>query len=195
MKREIVLLALVWLLISIVSTDVLAQCPGETKLKVETAINSIYVEKSFAPMSRQLREIGSPAAPCVLDYVRREGYQRPIIKLVLLSFVSESEGTEVESALIEMLKDKQPELRGYAVNELGKRKVKRAVPFLIERLDDNGNTVILCSMNSPCDDVFVRDLVVEALESITGVRLTKSKNREKQVKAWRRWWQKQQNPT
>jgi hypothetical protein len=122
----------------------------------------------------------------------RDGYKRPVIKLIFLDFVSQSEGAEVEAALIELLKDKQPELRGYAVSELGKRKVSRAIPSIVERLDDKENTVVICTLNNPCDDILVRDLAIRALEAITGVKPSSSKNKEKQAEAWQRWWKKRQ---
>jgi HEAT repeat protein len=180
-------------LLLVLNVDALAQCRDEIKAKVDYAFSSIRVEKTFTGFSRQLREIGSPAVPCVLDFMSREGYRLPVMKIILLDFVSQAEGAEVEASLIELLRDKQPELRGYAVFELGKRKVKRAIPILIERLDDKENTIVLCALNNPCDDILVRDLAIKALESITGVKPTNSKNKEKQVKAWRRWWMKQYN--
>jgi hypothetical protein len=180
------------LFVCFANASIYAQCHGETKSKVESIINSIFTDKTLANVSRQFREIGSPAVPCVLEYMSRDGYKRPVIKLIFLDFVSQSEGAEVEAALIELLKDKQPELRGYAVSELGKRKVSRAIPSIVERLDDKENTVVICTLNNPCDDILVRDLAIRALEAITGVKPSSSKNKEKQAEAWQRWWKKRQ---
>ena len=141
----------------------------------------------------QLKELGAPAVPYVLDYVSREAYRYPLIKMLLLqNFVSLMRGDEADAALIKLLSDKQPELRGYAASELGVRKVSSAVPLLVSLLNDKANTTLIRDTNDLSPDVLVRDSAIGALESITGIKLAKDKSKEKQAKAWLGWWQKQQ---
>jgi hypothetical protein len=181
------------LLLLLLGASISAKPQDELKAKVDDAIKLIF-NKEIPKGMTQLKELGSPAVPYVLDYMSRDGYQRPVIKLLLLdNFVSLTRGAEADAALIKLLSDKQPELRGYAANELGKRKVKPAIPHLVERLNDKASTIVIRQMNDdPNFDVLVRDLAIGALEAITDMKLAEGKSKEKQAKAWLRWWKKQQ---
>ena len=110
------------ILLCLANIDISAQCKEIDREKVKSAINSIFANKTLSKVSASLRDIGTPAVPCVLEYMSRDGYKRPVIKIILLDFVSKSEGAVAEDALIALLKDQQPELRGYAVFELGSEK-------------------------------------------------------------------------
>lgn len=164
----------------------------DVEAKVQEAVSFIRNREIQRGMA-QLKELGSPSVPYVLDYVSREAYRYPLIKTLLLEhFVSLTRGDEADSALIKLLSDKQPELRGYAASELGKRKVKSAIPGLVSLLNDKADTRIIVHLNDSSPDVLVRDSVIGALESITGIKLVKGKSKEKQAKAWLGWWRKQQ---
>lgn len=160
-----------------------------TSTKVEAAIallRSNEIQKGMAT----LKEIGSPAVPYVLAYLSRDRCCS-LIRLILMGgFVSRTKGPEADTALIALLSDEQPELRGYAASELGDRKVRRAIPRLISRLDDMADTRVVIDMNDRRPNVPVRDEVIAALESVTGITLASGKNKKRQVEAWRDWWQK-----
>jgi hypothetical protein len=194
MRKLIPYILVIGLFICIADGKVYAQCRDDTRSKVEAIINNIFAEKTLNNVTQQFREIGPAAVPCVLEYMSRDGYKRPAIRIIFLNFVSKSEGVEVEAALMKLLKDTRPELRGYAASELGRRRVFSAIPLLIDRLDDNENTVVICTLNNSCDDIPVRVLAMSALESITGVKPSNSKSKEKQAKAWRQWWSTRQIP-
>ncbi len=164
----------------------------DVEAKVQEAVNFILNREIPRGMA-QLKELGSPAVPYVLDYMSREAYRYPLLKILLLqNFVSLTRGEEADAALIKLLSDNQPELRGYAASELGKRKVKSAIPQLISLLNDKAHTTVIRHLNDRSPDVLVRDSAIAALESIAAIKLAKGKNKQKQAKAWSSWWQKQE---
>lgn len=157
--------------------------------KVQEAI-SLLLNNEISKGMATLKELGSPAVPFVLAYVSRE-HCCPLVRLRLLQgFVSSTNGQEADAALTLLLSDEQPELRGYAASELGKRKARPAIALLISLLDDKADTRVFIDMNDRRPNVPVRDSAIAALESITGLTLAKGKNKEKQAKAWLGWWQK-----
>lgn len=160
-----------------------------TGKQVETAIallRSNEIRKGMAT----LNEIGSPAVPYVLQYLSRDRCCSLVRMILMTGFVSRTKGREADTALIALLSDEQPDLRDYAASELGERKVRRAIPRLISRLDDTADSRVIIDVNDRRPNVPVRDSVVAALESITGLTLASGKNKKRQVEAWRAWWQK-----
>jgi hypothetical protein len=190
--KFVVRLAALFCMLSPLPEPTPAKIQNDVRAKAQEAINFILsrdIPRGMAP----LKELGSPAVPHVLDYVSREAYRYPLIKTLLLhNFVSLTRGEEADAALIKLLDDGRPELRGFAASELGRRKVKAAVPHLVRRLNDEANTTTIRWLNDRSPDVLVRDAAIGALEAITGIKLN-GKTRGKQVKAWLRWWQKEQN--
>jgi hypothetical protein len=76
---------------------------------------------------------------------------------------------------------------------LGKRKMRRAIPRMVELLNDEGIYITLTNSDPyRKKDKPVRDVAIEALQSITGKTLAKGKSQEAQAKAWLNWWRKQQ---
>jgi hypothetical protein len=183
---------LLCLISSLLVPPAIANPQNDVEAKVQEAVNFIRNREISRGMA-QLKELGSPAVPYVLDYVSREAYRYPLIKILLLNnFVSLTKGTEADAALIKFLADRQPELRGYAATELGERKVESAVPHIVLLLNDKANTTVIRDVNDHSPDVLVRDAAIGALELIAGIKLAKGKSKEKQAKAWLSWWQKQQ---
>src|SRR4029453_17153475 len=89
--------------------------------------------------------------------------------------------------------EKSPSLRGYAVSSVGTRKLEAAVPRLAGLLQDR-EVYLHVVVNDGVDyDVLIREKAIEALESITLLVLEKKGSQDKKVRAWLRWWQKQQN--
>lgn len=191
--RVVARLAVLFCILSPLCPPTSAKVQSDVEAKAQEAINFILNREIPRGMT-QLKELGPPAVPYVLDYVSREAYRYPLIKILLLhNFVSLAKGEEADAALIKLLADTQPELRGYAAAELGKRSIKVAVPHLVQLLNDKANTTILRDMNDRSPDVLVRDAAIGALEAITEIKLAKGKSKEKQAKAWLDWWQKEQN--
>ena len=192
-SRSAVRLAALFCILFLLCPPIPAKDQSEVEAKVQEAINSI-LKRDIPRGMAQLKELGSPAVPHVLDYVSREAYRYPLIKMLLLhNFVSLTKGEEADAVLIKLLGDEQPELRGYAASELGKRKVKAAVPQLVLLLNDKANTTTIRDVNDRSPDVLVRDAAIGALEAITRIKLAKGKSKEKQAKAWQSWWQKEQS--
>jgi hypothetical protein len=191
--RSVVSLVALFCMLLLLCPPRAAKAQSDVEAKVQEGIKFI-LNREIPKGMAQLKELGSPAVPHVLDYVSREAYRYPLIKILLLHyFVSLTKGEGADAALIKLLGAEQPELRGYAASELGKRKVKAAVPRLVLLLNDKANTTVIRDVNDRSPDVLVRDAAIGALEAITEIKLAKGKSKEKQAKAWLSWWQKERN--
>jgi hypothetical protein len=188
MKRATIYVVLVCILSPFLLAPARGNPQEDVKAKAEGALKNF--NKNVPEGLAQLRALGAPAVPFILDYIR-EGHG-PIIKIILLSFVSSTQGKEADDAVLSLLWDKDPSLRGYAVTAIGARKLKAGVPRLVELLSDKGVYNHVVVMDGEDYDVLVRDNAVEALESINGMVLEKKGSNDKKAKAWLRWWQRQQ---
>jgi HEAT repeat protein len=121
---------------------------------------------------------------------------------VLLHFIVSTEGPEAESAVASLLTDKSAYLRGQTISYLrsfGARKVQQAsLPYLVALLKDTEvwlsgkatRTYLIKPDPTEIEFEFtVRDEAVEALQSITGMKLAEKENKNEQAKAWAQWWQ------
>jgi hypothetical protein len=187
--RLVDLILLLCLLSSLILVPVNGQSQEDMKVKTDEALK--VFNKNIPQGLARLRELGAPAVPYVLDYIRTT--DRPLLKIVLLSFVSSANGKEADEAILSLLNEKDPNLRGYAASSVGTRKLKAAVPRLAELLQDR-EVYMHVVVNDGVDyDVLIRDKAIEALESITGLILEKKGSKDKKARAWLRWWQKEQN--
>jgi hypothetical protein len=166
-----------------------AQSQKDIKTETEEALK--IFSKSFPQGLARLRKLASPSVPFVLDYLRTNN--RPLLRIVLLSFVSSVNGKEADDAVLALLNESDPNFRGYAASAVGTRKLKAAIPRLVELLNDR-EVYMHVRVNDGVDyDILIRDNAVESLESLTGMVLEKKGNKDKKARAWLRWWQKQ-NP-
>ena len=164
---------------------------SDLKEKVAEAVNLFLRDRAQA--MAQLRALGDPAIPFVLEILQSD--QKPIIpvRLALLSFIAEMQGENSNSALMALFSHNESHVRGFATVELGRRKLERAIPKIVGLLNDEGIYMSFMITDPYREEhKLVRDVAIEALQSITGKTLAKGKSREAQIKAWRRWWQKQQ---
>ena len=175
---------------------------GGIKAKVDD-VARLLQQRKFTEAEAELHKLGAPAIPYLLDVVRAELPTRPPAVSVFLRFIVSTEGPEAESAMASLLSDKSAYLRGQTVAYLrsdGARKVRQAsLPYLIESLKDteiwlSGKTTRLINAD-PAEieeikfEFAMRDEAIEALQSITGMKLAEKSNKDEQVKAWLRWWQ------
>jgi hypothetical protein len=142
---------------------------------------------------KQLRELGPSAFPYVLQMIRDDGGLGTIKKTFLIDVIARSRTEQSASALIELLTDRDPYVRGLAVSYLGKRKYGAAIPHLVKLLDDKGVFVTRVRTDPDREDpVLVRDKAIEALQAITGKAMDARATQDEQAKAWVRWWEKRQ---
>src|SRR4030095_5608677 len=126
-KPQVVRLGILTLLLCLFSSLMLVPVKGQSQedLKAQTdEALKVFSENIFQGLAR-LRELGAPAMPFVLDYVRST--DRPLIRIALLSFVSSTNGKEADEAILSLLNEKDPSLRGYAVSSVGTRKLEAVV--------------------------------------------------------------------
>ena len=176
-------------LLSLMLVPLNGQPQGDIKTETEEALK--LLNKNFPQGLARLRELGAPSVPFVLDYVRATG--PTIRRMILLSFVSSTVGKEADDAVLTLLNEKDPDLRGYGAFSVGTRKLKDAIPRLVELLQDREVYRHVTVSDGVDYDVLIRDNAVGALESITGIVLKKKSSNDKKARAWLQWWQKQ-NP-
>jgi len=141
----------------------------------------------------QLLHFGAHATPFIAQTIRSDAKMNPIKKAFLVDVIARITGEESGSALIKLLSDDDPLLRGLGATYLGKRKSSSAIPNLIKLLRDQGvyETV---AHNDPASEhaVLVRDVAIESLQAVTGTVLAPQGSKEQQAQEWMRWWQAQQ---
>ena len=97
------------------------------------------------------------------------------------------------SALVELLAESDPYVRGLAISYLCKRRYRAAVPHLIKLLDDRGVFVTTIKTDPDREEPeLVRDKAMEALQAITGKRMSMRATQDERARAWLRWWEKRQ---
>jgi HEAT repeat protein len=172
-------------------TGVSASSQDDMREKVQAAVGLLLKDRSGA--MAQLRGLGEPAVPYVVEILESQKKPTVQVRMALLSFISEARSRESNAALISLLSSSEPYERGFAAVELGRRKLDGGIPKLIALLNDK-EIYLSRHITDPYreEHTLVRDTVIDSLQSITGHTLAKGKSREEQAKAWLRWWQKQQ---
>jgi|GEM_PF-3497096 len=142
---------------------------------------------------KHLLALGPSAFPYVLRIVREDAGLGMIKKTFLIDVIARSKTKQSGSALIELLTDTDPYVRGLAASYVDKRRYRAAVPHLIKLLDDKGVYVTQLQTDPERHEpVLVRDKVMEALQGITGRTMDTRSTQDERAAAWVRWWEKQQ---
>jgi hypothetical protein len=152
----------------------------------------LFRNKQYDKAMSQFRDLGEKAIPAVLNLIQSEEVPIGVRMFALFGFISSIQGESANRALIELLSARIALLRGQSAGELGRRKVKAAIPNLIQLLDDKE----ICWSKTITDPyreehTLVRDVAIDALEAITGKKMEKRRNYEERAKAWARWWSQQ----
>lgn len=164
----------------------------DLRAKVSLAVSRPFPKEAEASR-KQLEALGAPAIPLIVEVVRSGTNLTPIKKAFLIDVIASMSGQQPDSALIGLLADGDPHVRGMAASYLGKQRLKAAVPHLINLLNDKEVYKTIVQTDPAAEqDILVRDVAIEALQSTTGIALAQQGSKDQQVKAWLRWWQKQQ---
>lgn len=140
----------------------------------------------------QLKKLGPAAFPYLLCIIRDDRELGTIKKTLLIDAIARDETEKADSALVELLAESDPYVRGLAISYLGRRRYRPAVPNLIKLLDDRGVFVTTIKTDPYREEPeLVRDKAMEALQAITGKRVATHATQDKRARAWLRWWEKQ----
>lgn len=136
----------------------------------------------------QLLRFGPPATPLIAEAIRSDSKMNPIKKAFLVDVIGRITGEESDSTLISLLSDNEPHVRGLAATYLGKRRVRAAIPNLINLLNDQ-DVYITITYTDPASEhpVLVRDVAIESLQAVTGTVLAPQGSKEQQAQEWVRW--------
>lgn len=153
---------------------------------------ALFRNKQYDKAMSQFRELGEKAISAVVNLIQSEEVSVGVPMFRLFGFISSIESETANRAMIELLSAKEAVLRGESAGELGRRKIKVAIPNLIRLLDDKE----ICWSTTITDPyreehTLVRDVAIYALEAITGRKLETHRNYEQKAKAWVRWWNQQ----
>ena len=153
---------------------------------------ALFRNKQYDTAMSQFRDLGEKAIPAVLNLIQSDEVPVGVRMFGLFGFISSIEGESANGALIELLSARIPFLRGQSAGEIGRRKVKAAIPNLIHLLDDK-EICLTTSITDPYRErhTLVRDTAIDALEAITGKKLSKNRSYEEKAKAWAGWWHRQ----
>lgn len=153
---------------------------------------ALFRNNQYDKAMSQFRELGEKAIPAVMKLIQSEEIPFPVRIFRLFGFISSIESETANGALIELLSAKNAFLRGRSSGELGRRKVKAAIPNLIHLLNDK-EIYLTTTITDPYREEhrLVRDAAVVALEEITERKLEKHRSYEEKAKAWVRWWNQQ----
>ena len=173
-----------------------AQRDMEAKIAEAVALfRSGEVQKAVA----HFRNIGDPAVPAALELLQSDVGSRGLPQLLLSGFIASTDGARADAALIELLSNGSPYVRGFAAASVGKRKLKASVPKLIGLLRDK-DVYLTTHITHPYGydrepssadiSTLVRDAAIDALELVEGRPLARNQSRHRQAEAWLRWWQK-----
>lgn len=164
----------------------------DLQAKVSQAISRPFPKEAEASR-KQLLALGTPAIPFIAEAVRSSEYLTPIKKVFLIDVMAGIKGQQLGPALVSLLVDDDPLVRGQAAAHLGKQRLKAAIPHLINLLNDRGVYKTTVQTDPAAEQaVLVRDVAIEALQSATGIALAQWSSKDEQVRAWLCWWQKQQ---
>lgn len=194
MKRSSALTSVIFACLLSPSLVLAKTCDSQDQLrnKVSQLINLPF-PRSAENCRKQLKALGAPAIPYIIEAIRFSANINPIKKDFLADIISSIGGGEANSAFIELLSDSDSHIRGLAASYIGKRRLKSGIPQLINLLNDKGVYKTIVQTDPSIEqDVFVRDVVIESLQSITGITLAHRSSRDEQAKAWLRWWHRQE---
>jgi hypothetical protein len=136
-----------------------------------------------------LLELGPSAFSSILLMIRGDSGLGTIKKTFLIDVIARSKTRESGSAMIALLTDSDPYVRGLAVSYLGKRRYRPAMAHLVALLDDKGVFVTTIKTDPEREEPeLVRDKAIEALEAITRMKLTPKRTGDEKAKAWQQWW-------
>ncbi len=136
---------------------------------------------------------GEPAVPLIVEIIQSDKNLDPIKKSFLVDVIATLHGEKSNEALISLLADGDPYVRGLVASYVSKRKLQTALPKLISLLNDKEvyKTVVSTDPSSE-HSVLVRDVAIDALQALTGKVLARRGTKEQKAQAWMRWWRMQQ---
>lgn len=142
----------------------------------------------------QLISFGDPAVPLIVEIIQSDTNLDPIKKSFLVDVIATLHGEKSSEALISLLADGDPYVRGLVASYVSKRKLQTAIPHLIALLEDKAvyKTVVQTDPSSE-EPVLVRDVAIEALQATAGLVLSPGGTKDQQATAWKRWWKRRQS--
>lgn len=166
----------------------------DLKLRVTQAVELFPKDPGRA--RDQLRRLGSPAIPFIVEIICSEDDQIPVKKVTrdpfLVDVIAEYADKAADDALVKLLSSKCPNIRGLAAKYIGNRKTESAIPHLVNLLDDKDVYIGYAVTHGQDYEVLVRDIAIEALQKITGKKMARRSSKDAQAQAWVNWWKKQQ---
>ena len=99
--RQVISFALTVALVIAACFEVSAFQQNETRAKAAEAVDLMLKDRSLA--LSQLRALGEPAIPYVVEILQPENKPLVPVRLTLLTFISETKGRESDEALIKLL--------------------------------------------------------------------------------------------
>lgn len=142
---------------------------------------------------KQLVALGPPAIPWIVEAVRSDVNLMPIKKAFLIDVISRISDRDASSAMIRLLEDDDPFVRGLSASRLGGLRSRTAIPHLIRLLHDKEVYQTVVQTDPAAEqDILVRDVAIEALRATTGMALAERDSKYEQVKAWTYWWNSRQ---
>lgn len=162
----------------------------DVKTQVQESIDLPF-PKDAHKSRKELEELGAPAIPYILAVVESDSKMNPIKKTFLIDIIASFRNKSSVSALIDLLSNNDPYVRGVATTRLGKKRSRAALPKLISLLNDQ-EVYKAIEYTDPSSEqlVLVRDVAIDALQSVTGKVLARHGTKEQQVEAWKWWWRK-----
>ena len=165
----------------------------DLRSKVSQAVSRAFPQEAESSR-KQLIALGVSAIPFIVEIVQSGANLTPIKKAFLIDIVASLKGQQSASALTSLLGDTDPYVRGLAATYAGKQRLKVAVPHLVNLLNDKEVYKTIVQTDPFTErDVLVRDVAIETLQAIAGIALAQRGSKDEQVKAWLRWWHKQQS--
>ena len=151
---------------------------------------SLFQNRKWSEARAAFSSCGVEGVHYIVGHLRLYGY-RSSEELVLEGFLATITGDGVDGALIQLLYDPDPTIRGLAARVLGARRCEAAIPALLERFGDTaetGESVVVTHSNPSEMPVLVQDAALSALERITGQMLESDATPAVKMAAWRSWW-------
>ena len=106
---------------------------GDLSAQVSKAVNLFSSSPKLA--RKELRDLGPAAFPYLLRIIREDRGLGTIKKTLRIDAIARDKTGKSASALVDLLADSDPYVRGLAVSYLGKRRYRPAIPHLIKLLD------------------------------------------------------------
>lgn len=145
---------------------------------------------------KRFKQLGPDRVPFLLE-ILKIGHKLSLpTRLALISIIADTPGQDSSLALIQLLQSTDTSERGQTIKLLAKYPYKEAIPKIIALLDDKAIFAVQVSTD-PYTEIPVRinDLALETLRSLAGKKLAHNESKEKQILAWKKWWQKKPTNT